>query len=398
MIQRFKSLHTVRRNHALLVAHNSLHSMLFVLPVLVPYYRDVIGLSFSQFLIGEVLFSTIVVLMEVPSGWLADVWKRRLVLMAGSLTEIFGFAVLLNADSFADALLAQGSIGVGVSLISGTNTALLYDTLLQFRMTRHFRRLEGLRHGSGFYIIGLSSLAGGFLYKVNPHLPLLLTLGACMLASVTAFLMHEPVREKKPPRRFSLHGLKSAIPIIRAHPEISAIILFCGILFGTTQAGVWVQQPYYLGRGVAEQWFGVLACIGFLLAGFAGHHGHRMEKMLSPESAFAAVLYGVAFSYLIAGFAPGWWGIAFLYASSLSYGFAMPLVQDAINSRIASSRRASIVSVASLAGRLVFIPVGWTVSHAAASSGIDWTVAGMGMFLAGAGIFVLYALKRGKVI
>ncbi len=398
MTQRFKSLHTVRRNHALLIAHNSLHSMLFILPVLVPYYRDVIGLSFSQFLIGEVLFSTIVVLMEVPSGWLADVWKRRLVLMIGSLTEIFGFAVLLNADSFAMALLAQGSLGIGVSLISGTNTALLYDTLLQFRMTRHFRRLEGMRHGMGLYIIGFASLAGGFLYAIDPHLPLMLTLGTCTLAAIAAFLMHEPMRDKQPVRRNPFHDVLKTMVEVKEHPEIAALILFCGILFGTTQAGVWVQQPYYLARHITEQWFGILACIGFLLAGFAGHYGHRLEKMLSARLAFTAVLYGVACSYLLAGSAPGWWGIAFLYASSLSYGFGMPLIQDAINSRIASYRRASIISTASLAGRLVFIPIGWAVSHAAASFGIDWTIAGMGTFLAVAGSGVLIVMKRKNVI
>jgi hypothetical protein len=398
MIQRFKSLHTVRRNHALLITHNSLHSMLFVLPVLVPYYHDVIGLSFSQFLLGEVLFSTIVVLMEVPSGWLADMWKRRLVLMIGSLTEIFGFALLLNADSFAMALLVQGSLGIGVSLISGTNTALLYDTLLQFRMTRHFRRLEGMRHSMGLYIIGFASLAGRFLYTVNPRLPLMLTLGTCTLAAIAAFLMHEPVRVRQPMRRNPFYDVLKTIAEVKSHPEIVAIILFCGILFGTTQAGVWVQQPYYLARNVAEHWFGVLACIGFLLAGFAGHYGHRLETMLSARLAFTAVLYGVAASYLLAGSAPGWWGIAFLYASSLSYGFGMPLIQDAINSRIASDRRASIISTASLAGRLVFIPIGWTVSHAAASFGIDWTIAGMGIFLAVTGSGVLMVMRRKNMI
>jgi hypothetical protein len=73
----------VRRNIRLLMLHNALHNMLFVLPVLVPYYKDVIGLGFREFLIGEVAFSAIVVLMEIPAGWLADVGQRRRVLVAG---------------------------------------------------------------------------------------------------------------------------------------------------------------------------------------------------------------------------------------------------------------------------------------------------------------------------
>ena len=388
-------LHPVRRNQALLTAHNGLHALLFVMPVLVLYYRDVIGLGFREFLIGEVLFSSIIVAMEVPSGWLSDIGKRKLVLMAGSVCEIVGFALLLNASSFAETLVAQGSLGIGVSLVSGTNTALLYDTLLQYRQQKHFRRMEGLRHGMGLYVIGLASLAGGFLYTIDPRLPLLLTIGAYGVAAIAACLTVEPARLKQPVRRNPLVDMAATIRFaLRGHPEIALLILFCGVLFGTTQAGVWIQQPYYIARDVPEHAFGMLACVGFLMAGIASHFGHALEKRIPRMAAFCLILYGVAFSYLLSGLAPGFWGVGLLFLSSIAYGFGMPLIQDVINARVESSRRASIVSTANLAGRLFFIPLGAVVGQAVDHYGIDTAIVLMGAYLALAGSLVLMQLRR----
>ena len=56
------------RNIRLLELQDILQGMLFVVPVIVPYYRDEIGLSFQDFLIGQAVFAFIAVALEVPSG------------------------------------------------------------------------------------------------------------------------------------------------------------------------------------------------------------------------------------------------------------------------------------------------------------------------------------------
>ena len=395
----FLNLHPLRRNIALLLIHNGLQSLIFVIPVIIPYYHDVIGLSFREFLLGEIVFSAVVILMEVPAGWLADTGQRRLVLMAGSLIEMAGFGLWLHADNFTETLAAQGSLGIGVSLVNGTNTALLFDTLKQYRRQKHFRRIEGLRQGMGFYCVGCSSLAGGFLYAVDPRLPLTLSLLTFLLAGIAAFLMVEPARARRAERKHPVRDVVATIHYaVHGHPAIGALVLFCGIMFGTTQAGFWTQQPYYMARSIPEHWFGLLAFTGFMLAGLASQHGHRLERHIPIRSVFISILAAVSGSYAICGFAPGLWAVPFLYTASIAYGFAMPLIQDIINHRIESDRRAGVISTASLSQRLFFIPIGATVAQASALYGIDATVAGIGIFLAFSGSLAIAVLIRHGVL
>ena len=114
-------------------------SMAFLVPVIVPFFAEEIGLSFQEFLGSEAIFVATVVVMEVPSGWLVDVWKRKGAIALGGLFSAMGVALFIPANSFADAALANGFMGIGISLFSGADSALLYDALRQHRQDGRYR-------------------------------------------------------------------------------------------------------------------------------------------------------------------------------------------------------------------------------------------------------------------
>ena len=103
------------------------HSFMVVIPVFVPLLQGY-GLSMSQVLQTQALFALTIALFEVPSGYLADIWGRRKAILVGSAVNAVGFLSLLGADSFVDFLLYEALLGIGFSLISGADLALLYDT------------------------------------------------------------------------------------------------------------------------------------------------------------------------------------------------------------------------------------------------------------------------------
>lgn len=387
--------HPVRRNSILLTTHNGLQAMLFMLPVFVPYYTHVLGLGFKEFLIGEIAFSAVIVLMEVPSGWLSDIWKRRVVLALGSLFNAGGFLLLFLADSFAQTVVAQATIGVGCSLCSGTNTALLYDTLLSYRMQKHCRRIEGQRHSSGLYVAGFASLAGGFMYVVNPQLPMVMTIFAYLCAFCVALFIHEPVRMKRTVEKSVFHDLvKTMRYALHGHKYVAALIAFTALVFGVTQAGLWVQQAYYVLLDIPEMYYGPLMFVGLMIAGSGGLFGHLIDDYLRPQTVFVLMVLVLIVAYLISGLIPGYHGVVLLYASSIAYGVGLPMVQHAINERVSSERRATILSTAMLCARFVFMPVALVVSLIADDIGIGAGTAMLGVVMAIGGLAVLYLFRQ----
>lgn len=341
------------------------HGAIFALPVLLPFYRERIGLEFWHLMAGEALFAAVIIVAEIPTGWLADHWKRKYCLALAGMTGFTGFALLAAGDNFAHTLVAQGLLGLGISLVSGTQAALHYDSLLAESRIDEYRRQEGRRHGMGLLSVGASSLLGGFLYTLNPDLPILMTMlcsGTGMF--VIAMLMIEPQRhrgaEHANPFRAMAETLRYAL---HGHKEIAEIIFISAALFSTTKMMMWAQQPYYISIGLDEKWFGVLMAGGFLTGAAASNLGHLLDHRFRNRTVLLAMLVMVAALCLASALAHSLSGAMLLLAGSVFWGTGWPRVQDAINKRADSHHRATVLSSASLMIHLLFIPLslmlGW---------------------------------------
>ncbi|HEY8190896.1 MAG TPA: MFS transporter, partial [Alphaproteobacteria bacterium] len=348
----------VERNLRLLIVYTICANGLFILPVIVPYYRDEIGLGFREFMIGEAAFSTLMILMEVPTGWISDVWGRRKTLMASAAAQVAGWSLLLYADSFLTAVMAQAALAVAVSLFSGTNSAMLYDSLLEAGREDEYRRLEGRRLGLGLYSIGIASMLGGFMYQVHHMLPLVATIISMMVGFVVTFLMKEPSWHRQAVHKNPFADMAVTFRYaLRGHPEVGGIILLSAILFASTKMLMWAQQPYYMALGIPEGWFGALAACGFLLGGTASAIGHRLDGRFSNVGVLRTLLIWAVLAAAGAGVWSGAHGVVLLMSGSFIFGIGWSRVQAAINKRVVSGRRATILSCASLMVHMFSIPL-----------------------------------------
>lgn len=395
-----KNLNISQRNTRLILLMQMCYSAIFIIPVLMPYYKAEIGLSFRDFMVAEAMFAATAVLMEVPSGWLSDLWSRKNTLAAGLLANMTGYSLLLFAGSFTEAAIAQCVIGVGVSLISGTNSALLYDSLLQDGKENEYRRLEGLRHGSALYALSLACLAGGLLYQLSHHLPLLMTIAGQSIGVLCTLLLIEPKREYKAAEKHPVADMIDTMKFaLHGHKEVAGIILFATVIFTATKVMLWVQQPYYSLLQLPEVWYGVFMSAGFLIGGMGGHLGHLLDGHVRNRTMFLFMLIMVVSACLIAGTARHLGVVPLLLVGSVMWGFGWPRVQSAINMRVSSERRATILSTASLMISLTFIPIGAGMGILSDAWGLQNALLALGLFIlaggtCGLGIFVLNARRR----
>jgi hypothetical protein len=290
-----------------------------------------------------------------------------------------------------------GGLAVSVSLLSGTVSALVYDSLLEVGQEKEYRRLEGFRHGLGFYVLAASSVAGGFLYAYSPHLVAFLSMATTLVSLVAACLMVEPARHREPVHknpfvdmartmRYALHG----------HIEIAGIILLSAVLFGATKALLWTQQPYYILLNLPAAWFGVLTAAGFLMAGIGGHFSHKLEGRLGDLGTLGAFMVWAFAVCVAAGLWPGYYAIPLLLSGSPVYGLGFPHVTGAINKRVSSARRATILSTANMMVHVVSIPLLFTMGQVEHARGIDASLLFVAAFLASGGTAAALLIKRMK--
>ncbi|MDP6385237.1 MAG: MFS transporter, partial [Planctomycetota bacterium] len=134
----------LRANVARIQALSFTWMFMLVMPVIVPYLGSH-DLGMDRVFQLQAIFAITIVLLEVPSGYISDLLGRRRCLILAGLLHGLAATTLYWASSFSGFVVFEVLAAVGVCFYSGTDVALLYDSLEALGDGGGKRRLLGRR-------------------------------------------------------------------------------------------------------------------------------------------------------------------------------------------------------------------------------------------------------------
>src|SRR2546425_2592784 len=102
---------------------------MIVIALWVPYLATK-GIGMRQFMELQAVFAFVILCCELPSGLLSDLWGRKKTLLLGSTLKAVSFSLLPLWSSYEGFLFYHLTMGIALSMISGGDVALLYDSYL----------------------------------------------------------------------------------------------------------------------------------------------------------------------------------------------------------------------------------------------------------------------------
>ena len=336
-------------------------SFLVVLPVFVPLLQGH-GLSMSQVLQTQAMFALTIALCEVPSGYIADLCGRRRAILIGSAFNAVGFFSLLWADTFVDFLLYELVLGIGFSLISGADLALLYDTEVYLQE----RELPG---GAGpgkslSRLIAVEAAASG-IAGIGASVLLLWSLqGVVVVQAFTGLLpllLGITLVEVPRPRGDTAHrdNARQIIELLLFGKPVVLWTAFAIAVFGLFAVYIfWIYQKYWELQGVPLGWFGYIWAAFALTVSISARYSAAIEQRLGTNRLLCLIAALPLLGLLGMALGSGWIGVMFGFAIQLSRGLSMSLFYEALNRRVPGDFRATVNSLVSLGVRAIFIVTG----------------------------------------
>ena len=89
------------------------------------------------------VFAFTTLILEVPTGVLADLLGKKKTLLISRLFYVVEIFIIAFFNGFWPFLIAKVISGIGVSLSSGTESALLYDTLKRLKKEKDYKKISG---------------------------------------------------------------------------------------------------------------------------------------------------------------------------------------------------------------------------------------------------------------
>lgn len=279
--------------------------------------------------------------------------------------------------------MAEVLLGIGQSCISGTDTALLYDTLLVLKEEDNYIKVEGRMTSVGNFSEAIAGIAGGFLASISPRIPFICQAVIALIAIPAALTLTEPTFQgssKKPSFSDLINTFKE---VLIKNRLIFRNIMLSSVIGASTLTMAWFVQPFFKEHYLPTVLYGILWTLLNGSVGIAALLAYKFEKRLGEVKTVVLIVISTTIAYVSLAIFHTFWGILFIFIFYLIRGIATPVLKDYINKLISSETRASVLSLRNLVIRGIFSTLGPIWGYLT-----DHISLGTALFMAGTAYFI----------
>jgi len=303
------------------------------------------------------VYSIVIVILELPSGYVADVLGRKKTLVAGSFLAAIGFIIYSLSHSYIGFIIAEVALGAGHSFVSGADSAMLYDTLASRNRQREYAKFEGMNASIGNFSEAFAGLAGGALALITLRMPFYFQAIIASSAIPASLMLVEPAVLTIPGWK-ERGGLKNIIETIRQiilhEKDLRFNLLFSSIIGAATLQMAWFAQPLFEKMLLPLALFGTVWTALNLITGGSSIVAHRIERNLDERMTMMIIAVLIPLMMIVSGIIPDYAIIPLLVLFYFLRGVASPVLKDYINRHTESRIRATVMSLRDLTIRVFF--------------------------------------------
>ena len=360
---------------------------MILMPIIVLFFEKH-GLSLTQIMILQATYSFTVALFEIPSGFFADIYGRRLSLFFGSIFTFLGYLIFSFYSGFNEFFIAEIFLGIGGSLISGADSALIYDTLLELKKDEDYTKIEGKNYGIGNVSEGLAGILGGFLAVSSLELPVYIQTFVLFFSIPLSYSLVEPKSSYKLAKSF-----KSILLVVKEtffqKNRLKWYILYSSAMGIGTLSIAWFVQPFLMEIDTPLIYYGIIWASLNIITGITSYYSYIFDK----GKVLIYISLSMLISFILLGFNISIYGFIFIVLIYLMRGIITPNLRNLININSTSERRATVLSLRSFVIRISFALIAPILGFITDVYEISYVFYFLGLLVGLSSLLAVYKLK-----
>lgn len=271
------------------------------------------GLSAAEIIFADSFYPFFKVLLQIPATLFVEKTDKRTGLIVGNLALFIYVLFVLGCHSMYIMIIGNVFMALGFVLKNLCESNLVYDSLPKSnKKQKIFSKIDGKSSAAYYVLEALSCGASGFLYNINPNIPII----ACLLCTLFSVILshlfieveditnpdenHIKTKNTKIGFKKYIRDLKNAFKFIFSSPRLKSLIYFNAIFMAIIYLLISYRRSLLSEMGVSAQNIGLIFAVLELLSSIASAYTSKINKKLKNKSLTYLSLYFI-FSIIVSG-------------------------------------------------------------------------------------------------
>ena len=345
----------VSRNVRFYKLYAILSEPIFWGPTLILFIQRFGKMSLSEIYLMEAVVVGGTVLLEIPSGALADLIGRKKTILLGQFFICLSTVLFAIINSPLDVWIANILCMVGFVCRSGADSAFLYDSLKEVKREAEYKQIEGSAMGGRLLTYGICSLSVGFLSEISLRLPFILTIPWLLSSCLIVLCFKEPIQTQKYNFKEQVDLMKVSVLFVANNKAVKWVVGYISLIVVSSKLWFFTYNPYFELVGLEIKYYGVIFCLLNIVAWFFSYNAFRIERRIGEKFCMIAMILFIGLPILLMSTIVSQIMVSMVLLQNVVRGFMVPFLGDFLNRRLDSKNRATVISIKSAVSGFVSV-------------------------------------------
>lgn len=272
------------------------------------FLTQVKNITPSQVILSQSFYAIFMIILQIPASIVVDRLGTKKCTILANVFNVMFVLLIMTCGSIYQLIFAQFISSLCYSLKDISDEALLRFSIPDTKKKGDiFSKIEGKGFQNYFFVNSITAVISGFLYVINPYIPITATLVFAIISVIMSFGFEDIEKTKRlhkneeiPTKRHYFKELKEAIAFIIKSQRLRSLFIYAGISWGVFCLISTYRSSILVDIGTPTQIITAIAAI----VGIASSIGSKQQLYFNKKfknKTLTIILISVTISILVAG-------------------------------------------------------------------------------------------------
>lgn len=282
--------------------------LLFYYAIIFLFLTQVKGFSASDVFLIDAFYAIFRVVFQMLCVKIVDTFGKQKSLLLGNLFVTFSLLILIISNGFFWQIILNIIQAMGFNLKSLCEPTMLSDSIPQYSNSQKiYAKIDGKGNSLYYVFDAISAFVTGFLYVINPYIPIIFCLVFSLISTFISLAFNEPISNVKPtkPKYNSFKSYYNDMFItlrkILKSKRLKSLLLFSLLFTSLLSLFPTLRSSILIDIQLPEQYFGIVLALMQIFSSISARCQHwfhsifknRLLTWFSLSMTSALILTGI---------------------------------------------------------------------------------------------------------